>query len=252
MEDLLNWKSKFESCTYSDRLLYKLALINEKAIEKIDILEVKKAIYYAKKYHGDQKRQSGEPYYSHPLEVAYMLAECSREDRKKYFRTDLIVTSILHDTIEDTSLTFEIIKNIFGEVVASQVMDLTRIKADGQKISAADIVNSLWTQKKFELLFIKQLDRLHNLQTIQAKSQDKVQKIIDETFNTFVVSAIGTEDKHLEKAIYTLCCKTLSIEMIHYEFQQNQSHLFFEEDTDIHRSLSQVFQNVITQPKNPK
>ena len=49
---------------------------------------VKKAIYYAKEYHGEQKRQTGEPYYSHPIEVAYMLAEYAAQNDKQYFRTD--------------------------------------------------------------------------------------------------------------------------------------------------------------------
>ncbi len=50
-------------------------------------------------------RQSSEPYYSHPIEVAYMVAEYAASEIPRYFRTDMIVTSILHDTIEDTKLT---------------------------------------------------------------------------------------------------------------------------------------------------
>ncbi len=253
MEDILSWSSKFKPCFYSDRLINKLLLLNTMVSNPVDIQEVTKAIYYAVKYHGDQKRQSGEPYYSHPLEVAYMLAEYTTEGKTKYFRTDLLVTAILHDTIEDTKLTFEMIKTIFGLVIADQVMDLTRIKEDGHKISAAETIELLWLQKKFDMLFIKQLDRLHNLQTIQAKSVDKITKIVNETFNTFIVSAMGTEDKDLEKAIYQLCCKTLSIEMIHYEFPQithDHSHLICPEDTDTHQYLSQVFQTVTTPIKN--
>jgi len=94
MNDLTVWSSKFESCCYSERLLTKLSLINETSKYKIDLLEIKKAIYYAKKYHGTQKRQSGELYYSHPIEVAFNVAD-------HCFKTDILVTSILHDTIED-------------------------------------------------------------------------------------------------------------------------------------------------------
>ena len=79
---------------YSNRLLSKLLLLNAKAQEPIDISEIKKAIYYAKKYHGIQMRQSGEPYYSHPIEVAYQIADYK-------FTTDVLVTSILHDTLID-------------------------------------------------------------------------------------------------------------------------------------------------------
>ena len=117
---------------------------------------------------GAQKRQSGEPYYSHPLEVAYMVAE-------HRFTTDVLVTSILHDTIEDTELTKEMIDYIFGFTIASQVEDLTRIKIDG-KISVAEMVKSLWFQNKKDLLLIKYFDRLHNMRTINAKSPEKIQK----------------------------------------------------------------------------
>ncbi len=68
----------------------------------------------AKKYHGTQRRQSGELYYSHPIEVAYKVADFR-------FTTDVLVTSILHDTIEDTELTKEMIATIFNSRIATQV-----------------------------------------------------------------------------------------------------------------------------------
>gem|GEM_PF-230557 len=253
MEDISSWKEKFEVCIYAKRLLDKLEYLNTQVKNPVDLEEIKKGIYYARKYHGSQMRQSGEPYYSHPIEVAYMLAEYTAKDKEKYFRTNLLVVSILHDTIQDTELTFEMIQTIFDQKIATQVMDLTRIKENGDKISSAEMVKSLWLQKKYALLFIKQLDRLHNLQTIQAKSIDKIKKIVNETFNTFVVLAMGAQHKNLEKAIYDLCCKTLSIEMIEYEFSQtnaNRSHLASVENTDIHRYLFQVFQNVIAPTKS--
>jgi len=192
-----NLELKFESCWYSNRLLDKLLLMNEKTSHKINILEVQKAIYYAKHYHGEQKRQSGEPYYSHPLEVAYMVSDY-------LFRTDILVTSILHDTLEDTELTFEMIKYIFGEVVASQVEDLTRIK-ENRKISSAEMVESLWLQKKYDLLLIKQFDRLHNMQTIGVKSFEKIRKITKETISTFTVLAAYLGIRNIEEELIQSC-----------------------------------------------
>ena len=163
-----DWESNFEYCKYSLRLLEKLELLNNlrSADYKVNIPEVKKAIYYAKKYHGSQSRQSGEPYYSHPIEVAYMVSDY-------LFKTDIIVSAILHDTIEDTELTFENILQEFGIAVANQVLDLTRIYKEGHKISSAEMVESLWKQKKYEVLLIKLFDRLHNMQTIKSKSPEK-------------------------------------------------------------------------------
>ena len=123
------------NCMYSNRLMNKLNVLNQKVHSKVDLVEIDKAIYYARKYHGTQMRQSGEPFYSHPLEVAYMISDY-------LFRTDIIVTSILHDCIEDTLLTKEMIVKEFGYKIANQVEDLTRVKND-KKISSAEIVKIL-------------------------------------------------------------------------------------------------------------
>ena len=203
MKDINCWESKFEACIYSDKLLNKLLLLNKQASNKIDFTEVRKAIYYAKKYHGAQKRQSGEPYYMHPLEVAYMIAE-------HRFMTDVLVTSILHDTIEDTALTKEMIDYIFGSAIASQVEDLTRVKAD-ETISAAETVKRLLCQHKDDLLLIKYFDRLHNMQTINAKSPEKIIKIVDETFKVF--TSLGIYFKAIipgflkDETMLNLCCR---------------------------------------------
>ena len=174
MHDLCCWESKYESCAYSGSLLNKIDLQNQKSNHKVDILEIKKAIYYAKKYHGSQKRLSGEPYYSHPLAVAELVAPYC-------FKTDILVTSILHDTIEDTALTKDLIEYIFDANIASKVEELTRVKSD-RKISSAEMLELLWLQKKEELLFVKLFDRLHNIQTLKSKSPLKIKKILDETF----------------------------------------------------------------------
>lgn len=142
MEEIRDWKKDFKVCIYAKKLLDKVIHLNSVVkVPPVDVLEVQKAIYYARKYHDVQMRQSGEPYYSHPIEVAYMVSDY-------LFRTDVIVTAILHDTLEDTELTKEQISQEFGWKVANQVMDLTRIKEDGIKISAAEAVEILYKEKK--------------------------------------------------------------------------------------------------------
>jgi (p)ppGpp synthase/HD superfamily hydrolase len=208
MDNLHNWESKFESCYYSNRLLDKLILRNNSASRVVDITEIRKAIFYAKKYHGNQMRQSGDPYYSHPLEVAYMVSDY-------LFRTDIIVTSILHDTIEDTELTSQMIALIFGEKVAGQVMDLTRVQSGEHRTSSAEMVESLWLAKKYDMLLIKQFDRLHNMQTIQAKSPEKIKKITEETVGTFLLLAayLGTQERAEE--LRQLCAKIIAPHKYH-------------------------------------
>lgn len=200
MENKNSWQSKFETCHYSDRLLNRISLLNKKVGNIIDIVEVTKAIYYVKKYHGAQKRQSGEPYYSHPIEVAYMVLDYTSRRAAKFFRTDMIVTSILHDTIEDTELTEIMIADIFGKLVANQVQDLTRVK-NHQKISSTEMVNSLWLQGKYDILLIKLFDRIHNMRTIGAKSPQKLTKIVKETMDIFVPLAIYFDHNSIRQTI---------------------------------------------------
>ncbi|ALN41246.1 guanosine polyphosphate pyrophosphohydrolase [Rickettsia rhipicephali] len=199
MQDLENWQGEFEICIYAKKLLDKITYLNSVVkTSAVDILEVKKAIYYARKYHGTQMRQSGEPFYSHPIEVAYMISDY-------LFRTDVIVTSILHDTIEDTELTKEKVTEEFGWEVANQVMDLTRIKENGIKISSAEMLEMLYKEKKHDVLLIKLFDRLHNMQTIGAKSPEKIKKIVNETLLNFIVLMPYLGISSLEKHFYRLC-----------------------------------------------
>lgn len=200
MQDLENWQDEFKICCYAKKLLDKVTHLNNiLKVPPVDITEVKKAIYYAKKYHGSQMRQSGEPYYSHPIEVACMVADY-------LFRTDIIVTSVLHDTIEDTKLTKEKIAVLFGEKISNQVMDLTRVK-EYSKITATEMVKILYKEKKHNILLIKLFDRLHNMQTISAKSPDKIHKIKKETLDEFIILAAYLELPRVKYNLINLLSK---------------------------------------------
>ena len=224
MNDINCWESKFKLCRYSVQLLNKLSLINQKLLLKnqIDLVEIKKAIYYAKKYHGNQKRQSGELYYSHPIEVAYQIS---------YYRftTDILVTSILHDTLEDTDLTKNMIACIFGSTIANNVEDLTRIKLD-RKISAAETMQSLYLQSKNELLLIKIFDRLHNLQTIAAKPPEKIKKITEETLKDFIAITMDLGRLipgmlEIEEQITKICYQYLATKL----YLTQDQHILFDD-----------------------
>ena len=91
-------------------------------------------------------RQSGDPYYSHSIEVAIMLAEFVADKAPKLFTSNMINTALLHYTIEDTALTEKMIIEIFGKEIAKHVEGLTRIKPHG-KISVEENLNLLIKQK---------------------------------------------------------------------------------------------------------
>lgn len=170
-------------CQYSIRLIDRLKSLDTKNALDFDLIN--KAIYWAKKYHGEQKRKSGEPYYTHPLEVAYIFAENISVEDKRYYTTDLIITAILHDTIEDTVLTKDMIEQGFNQSVANNINDLTRIKTD-RKFTAGETLEVIYPQNKKGILYIKICDRLHNLRTIGFLSETKRNKIIDETIIYFI------------------------------------------------------------------
>jgi len=197
---------KFDPCYYSTRLISKLVFINQTvtAKDQVDLIEIQKAIFYAREYHGEQKRESGEPYYSHPLEVAYMIADYATADNKQYFKTYLFVSAILHDTIEDTTLTEDMIQKVFGKAVANQVACLTRIKVHG-KITSEELVNSLVIQGNKEVLMIKMFDRLHNVQTIKSKSPEKIKKIINETIRVFLFLSVYLDMPQIRNILIKFC-----------------------------------------------
>jgi (p)ppGpp synthase/HD superfamily hydrolase len=201
-----------EPCQYSTRLIEKLKSLDTENI--LDFKLIDKAIYWAKKYHGNQLRKSGEPYYSHPLEVAYLFSEYVGKEELQYYTTDLIITAILHDTIEDTLLTKEMILEGFNESIASKVYDLTRIKVD-RKINASDTLELLYPQNKKDVLYIKIFDRLHNMQTISFMPEVKRNRIVDETIEYFVslCSILGLYE--VKKELIMLSYNTKSPDQIH-------------------------------------
>ena len=233
-----------EPCKYSIRLIAKLKSLDTKNV--LDFNLINKAIYFAKKYHEGQLRKSGEPFYSHPLEVAYMVSDYN-------LKTDVIASSILHDIIEDTEVTAKMIHGSFGQRIAEMVDRLTRDRPDGTKLSVEDILNNSYQEKDREVLLIKLFDRLHNIQTLGAISPEKVKKITKETLNFFIVTTMYMGYKNLEKTIYEICCKHLSIDSSFdkdFQFSECKSYLDFLEVSYSHQTVSQVFQNVINQIKN--
>ena len=198
MEDIHCWQTKFDPCVYSDRLLGKITELNNRAVHQVDITEVKKAIYYAKKYHGNQRRKSGEPYYSHPLEVAYMVADY-------LFKTDVIVASLLHDTVEDTELTSGMILDIFGHRIEVMVDRLTRDRPDGSKLSIEEILHNAYVKKDIEVLIIKIVDRIHNLQTKNFLNEEKQAKINKYTLKDFLPMLYELGHHKFADMIISLC-----------------------------------------------
>ncbi len=146
-----------------------------------DIDKIKKAFEYAASLHNGQFRLSGEPYISHPVSVAVIVAELGLD-------TDSICAALLHDTVEDcrekTSL--EILAKMFGSDVAMLVDGLTKIiqvqVADKEEAHIENIRKMLLAMNRdIRVIFIKLCDRLHNMRTLSAKKEDRQRAIALET-----------------------------------------------------------------------
>jgi len=188
------------SCKYSIRLIGKLKLLDTNGV--LDFGLINKAIYFAKKYHDGQLRKSGEPFYSHPLEVAYMISDYN-------LKTDVIAASILHDVVEDTEVTINMILETFGQRVAEMVNRLTRDRPDGTKLSVKEIIRMAYKNGDKEVLLIKIFDRLHNLQNIHFLTADKQIKVAKETLNTVLLATTYLEDINIEFIIGNIVNKIL-------------------------------------------
>ena len=162
-----------------DDLLSKVAEYNIEGLEM-----VKKAYYYAEELHKDQKRQSGEDYITHPLNVAYTLAEM-------YADTDTLCAALLHDTLEDTKITKEQIAIDFNNDVANLVDGVTKIsrmnfatKQEQNLANTRKIITSITNDVR--IIIIKLADRLHNMRTLQFKSEFKQKENAKETLLLYV------------------------------------------------------------------
>jgi GTP diphosphokinase / guanosine-3',5'-bis(diphosphate) 3'-diphosphatase len=145
---------------------------------------INRAYVFSMQKHGTQKRASGDPYFSHPIEVAGILTDLRLDD-------ETIVTAILHDTIEDTVATPEEIERLFGPRVArlvDGVTKLSKIEAQTESQRAAENLRKflLAMSDDIRVLLVKLADRLHNMRTLHhIQNPDKRRRIARETMDIY-------------------------------------------------------------------
>ncbi len=149
----------------------------------LDMPLIKKAYDLACSAHENQKRQSGEPYIIHPLEVAGILAEMGMD-------TNTICAGLLHDVIEDTDYTYEDLKREFNIEVADLVEGLTKIGKIQYKTKEeqqADNVRKMLMAmaQDIRVIIIKLADRLHNMRTLKYKAVEKQKETAKETLDIY-------------------------------------------------------------------
>lgn len=143
-----------------------------------------RAYVFAMKMHAAQKRESGDPYFSHPLEVAEILIS---------YRMDYatIIAALLHDTVEDTAASYEDLKELFGQTIADLVRGMTKLskleitpQASKQAQNFQKLVLAI--SEDIRVLLIKLADRLHNMRSLHIRAQEKRIRIATETLEIYV------------------------------------------------------------------
>ena len=176
-----------------------------------DEAALNRAYVFSMQMHGTQKRASGDPYYSHPIEVAGILTELRLD-------AETIITAILHDTIEDTLTTHEEIATKFGPAVArlvDGVTKLSKIEALTESERAAENLRKflLAMSDDIRVLLVKLADRLHNMRTLHfIKDETKRRRIARETMDIYAPLAERLGMYNFMKEMQTLAFRELEPE----------------------------------------
>ncbi len=165
--------------TGADDLVELIRTYNPKTDESL----LKAAYAFGEEMHAGQVRHSGEPYFTHPVAVAAILAQQQLDDAT-------IITALLHDTIEDTRASYNIVAEKFGSEIADLVdgvTKLTNLQLSSTETQQAENFRKLFMamSKDMRVILVKLADRLHNMRTIKAMRPEKQLKKARETMDIF-------------------------------------------------------------------
>jgi len=156
---------------YKEATIEDIITTMKKSQKRCDTKTIMKAYEFAKEKHGEQLRKSGEPYIIHPIQVAYTLAKLEMDEAT-------ICAALLHDILEDTSITKEEVEEVFGEQIAIMVDGVTKLgKLGYTSIEEQQVENYrkmfLAMGKDIRVILIKLSDRLHNMRTLKYLTRDR-------------------------------------------------------------------------------
>ena len=203
-----------------------------------------RAYVYAMRAHGNQKRASGAPYFSHPLEVAAILTELKLDDAT-------IVTALLHDVIEDTDATRAEIDQLFGSEIGALVDGLTKIKRldlVSKKAEQAENFRKLLIaiSSDIRVLLVKLADRLHNMRTLEHMKPESRKRVSEETLEIYAplagrmgMQALRDElEEHAFRWLNPEAYLTVTEKL--RELRERNEGLVEEIEASLHRMLANV------------
>lgn len=203
-----------------------------------DYALIEKAYHFACKAHLNEKRKSGEPYIIHPIAVATILIEMKMDEAT-------IVAGLLHDTVEDTPVTFKQIKQEFGDEVeklVKGVSKINRIKYDKKEILEMDSLKRMFIamSRDLRVIVIKLADRLHNIRTVEYLPKLKRIKFCSETMDVFVPLAERMGFSAMKREMEDTCFKYLYPE--EYEKVKSESDRKYKKSQDKMKNISLTFE----------
>ena len=178
-------------------------------LSTVETDRIQQAFELAKKLHAGQKRQSGDPYFSHPLAVTHILADMHAD-------ADTLIAGLLHDTVEDTPITLHEIDTLFHGAVASLIDGLTKLLREdiGEKTTLDEQIETLrkiftLMEQDVRIMVIKLVDRLHNMQTVEFLSPKNQEALARETSDIYVKIADRLCMQDLRDEMEALCMRVL-------------------------------------------
>lgn len=211
--------------------------------------KIEEAYHFAEEAHKGQYRKSGEPYIHHLIEVAYILAEIQTGP-------STIISGLLHDTVEDTNVSLEVIRDKFGEDVMNIVDSLTKIqrlklshRSEDDFVAEDHRKIFLGMAKDVRVILIKLADRLHNMRTLDSLSPERQKVLSRETLEVFAPIAHRLGMNTVKSELEDLCLKYLEpekyqeiINLVESKIKNGQKSL----DTMAKKIADDLFEKKIT------
>lgn len=179
----------------------------KKHFSEAEVSLIMKAYEYAAVAHSGQKRKSGEPYIIHPIHVAYLLMT-----KYHLYDADAVCAALLHDTIEDTSTTYEDLGANFNEDIAKLVLGVTDSnkvsfsdKTAEERFNNANILRNML--KDFRIIYIKSADRFHNMSTLEYQDEQRRLNKAHQTLAFYVPLNYGIGASEAAKELDDLCLR---------------------------------------------
>ncbi len=226
-EKLFSDFQKLVSCNYND------------AEQKL----ILRAFEFAKEAHKKEKRKSGEPYIIHPVNVAIILIDLKLD-------ANCICAGLLHDVVEDTLVSFKTIRKLFGEDVETLVKGVTKIstlKYSKSDIKELDSLRRMFIamSKDLRVILIKLADRLHNIRTVKALSEEKAIRFCTETMNLFVPLAERLGLNSIKTEMEDICFMVLKPE--EYNMLKAELDRKFDKATERIVQITKVLEHALEQ-----